>query len=65
MKKVFSKEKWLKKFGIELYEEQKNSFLMETMEHWIDTCNGKTVEECKKLDFIIVDDWLIEVEDER
>lgn len=53
MKKVFSKEKYI--------NDKTNKFKKDS---WVDECDGKTIEECNKNNWLISDDWCVEVEDE-
>ena len=55
--KVFSKEKFKETQGITEAELRKHE--------WASRCDGKTVEELKKMPYIISKDWLVEEEDYR
>ena len=55
--KVFSKEKFKETQGITEVELRKHE--------WASRCDGKTVEELKKMPYIISKDWLVEEEDYR
>lgn len=62
MKKVFSKEKYIKIYG---EEEYKKHVRICEKNNWIDQCDKLTKEECDKLGFGISDNWCVEVEDEN
>lgn len=61
MKKlVFSKEKFIEDFKIEL----DNPLVRESLETWVSYCDGKTREECGDK-IVLHDDWMIEVDIEN
>lgn len=61
MKIIFSKEKYIEKMGYEAYQE---AVKFGENNNYVDACDGKTIEECNKLGYLIPDDWCVEVEDD-
>lgn len=53
--KVFSKKKFKEAQGYTEVEARKYS--------WVNKCDGKTVEELKKMPYVVSNDWLVEEED--
>ena len=64
MKKVFSKEKYFEYMGFRSWYMQDYAGVPE-YKRWQSVCDGKTVDECTRLGYVVNSDWLVEVDEEK
>ena len=64
MKKVFSKEKYFEYMGFGSWYMQDYAGVPE-YKRWQSVCDGKTVDECARLGYVINKDWLVKVDEEK
>lgn len=63
-KKVFSREKFIASMRSNQFVSNEHlQEIMNATNDWSNECNGLTKEDCKKLHYIITDEWMIEVDD--
>ena len=64
MKKVFSKEKYFEYMGFGSWYMQDFAGVPE-YNRWQSICDGKTVDECARLGYVVNKDWLVKVDEEE
>ena len=64
MKKIFSKEKYFEDMGRGNWNMLDSAGVPED-KRWQSVCDGKTVDECARLGYVIDADWLVEVDEEK
>ena len=63
MKKVFSKEKYIKDLIALGFNEEKIKNV--NNRSWVNKCEGLTIEEMKKMGYIVNEEWFVEVPDDE